>query len=107
MGVPLTGAAEHIDKLLRDIQTALFTKAKTFRDERIRSVDSYDDFKKQIEEPGFLSAHWDGTRETEDLIQQETKATIRCIPFNSPDEVGQCVRSGKPSARRVMFARAY
>jgi prolyl-tRNA synthetase len=107
MGVPLLGAADHINKLLRDIQSALFSRAKSFRDERMRSVDTYDDFKKLIEEPGFLLAHWDGSRATEDVIQQETKATIRCIPFNSPSEAGKCIKTGQPSNRRVVFARAY
>jgi prolyl-tRNA synthetase len=106
-GVLLTGAAQHIEKLLREIQQALFNRAKTFRDQHIRSVDTYDEFKKLIEDPGFLLAHWDGSRETEDLIQQETKATIRCIPFDAADESGTCIRSGKPSNKRVVFARAY
>ncbi len=106
MGVPLTGAAQHINALLREIQTALFDKAKKFRDERICSVNSYDEFKKEIEQPGFLLAHWDGTRETEDKVQQETKATIRCIPDNMPIEPGKCMVSGKPSERRVVWARA-
>jgi prolyl-tRNA synthetase len=107
MGVPLTGAAMHIDKLLREIQAGLFAKAKAFRDERIRPVDTYEEFKKLIEEPGFLLAHWDGTRGTEDAIQQETKATIRCIPFDGDATSGNCVKTGAPSARRVVFARAY
>lgn len=107
MGVPLSGAAQHIDKLLRDIQQTLFARAKIFRDQHIRPVDTYDEFKKLIEEPGFLLAHWDGTRETEDLIQQETKATIRCIPFDAKNEAGKCIRSGSPSTKRVVFARAY
>jgi len=107
MGVPLSGAAQHIEKLLREIQQSLFNRAKTFRDQNTRPVDSYEEFKKLIEEPGFLLAHWDGTRETEDLIQQETKATIRCISFDAPNEAGKCIKSGKPSSKRVVFARAY
>jgi prolyl-tRNA synthetase len=106
-GVPLAGAAAHIDKVLRDIQANLFNRAKAFRDDRIRPVDSYDEFKRLIEEPGFLLAHWDGTRETEDRIQQETKATIRCIPFDRPAEAGKDLVTGQPSAGRVVFARAY
>lgn len=108
IGVPLAKAAERIDALLRDIQANLFTRAKQFRDANTREVDSYDDFKKQIEEPGgFLLAHWDGTRETEDRIAADTKATIRCIPFNRKKEAGKCIVTGKPSEGRVVFAKAY
>src|SRR5205823_9796400 len=104
MGVPLTAAAGHIETLLRDIQLNLFTKAKAFRDANLRSADTYDEFKKLVEEPGFVLAHWDGTRETEDKIAAETKATIRCIPFGRPPEAGQDMVTGRPSAGRVGFA---
>jgi prolyl-tRNA synthetase len=78
------------------------------RDENTHEVDSYDEFKKLIEEPGgFLLAHWDGTRETEDRIASETKATIRCIPFDRKVESGKCMVTGKPSVGRVVFAKAY
>jgi prolyl-tRNA synthetase len=107
MGVPLAEAASRIDKLLREIQTSLFDRAKAFRDANVRSAESYDRFKALIEEPGFVWAHWDGTRETEDRIQQETKATIRCIPFDGPQTAGKCMVTGAPSARPVLFARAY
>jgi prolyl-tRNA synthetase len=107
MGVPLDGAARQIDILLRDIQKNLFERSKKFRDANMRTANSYDEFKKVIEEPGFIWAHWDGTRETEDKIQEETKATIRVIPFDGSKEPGQCIVTGKPSARRVVFARAY
>jgi prolyl-tRNA synthetase len=70
-------------------------------------VNSYDEFKQKIEGGGFLMAHWDGTRETEDRIQEETKATIRCIPFSRKEEAGKCMVTGKPSQGRVAFARAY
>jgi len=71
-------------------------------------VDTYEEFKRVLEEEGgFVAAHWDGTRETEQLIKEETKATIRCIPLNNPLEQGTCVRTGKPSIQRVLFARAY
>jgi prolyl-tRNA synthetase len=73
----------------------------------MRTANNYDEFKKLIEEPGFIWAHWDGTRGTEDKIQEETKATIRVIPFDGPIEPGQCMVTDKPSARRVVFARAY
>jgi prolyl-tRNA synthetase len=106
-GVPLAGAAGHIDALLRTIQGALFDKARAFRDASFRTANSYAEFKEMIEQPGFIWAHWDGTRETEDKIQEETKATIRCIPFDGPKEPGACMVTGKPSARPVVFARAY
>jgi prolyl-tRNA synthetase len=106
-GIPLGGAAVHIDKLLREIQQSLFDKAKAYRDNWIRPVESYDQFKEEIEKGGFLMAHWDGTRETEDKIQTETKATIRCIPFNAAKEPGKCMVTGQPSTQRVAFARAY
>jgi prolyl-tRNA synthetase len=90
------------------MQTALFKKALAFREANTREVNSYDDFKKQIEElGGFFLAHWDGTRETEDQIAAETKATIRCIPFNHKKEAGKCMVTGKPSEGRVVFEKAY
>lgn len=107
MGVPLTEAAAHVDRLLRDIQQSLFDRARAFRDANLRSANSYDEFKRLIEQPGFVWAHWDGTRATEDRIQEETKATIRCIPFDRATEPGQCMVTGAPSAGRVVFARAY
>ncbi len=107
IGVPLEQAADRIDALLRDIQGNLFAKARTFRDRSTRTAESYDQFKSMIEEPGFIWAHWDGTRETEDRIQQETKATIRCIPFDGSTDAGRCIVTGAPSPRRVVFARAY
>src|SRR5215213_2315969 len=109
-GVPLAGAAGHIDKLLRDIQTALYTKAKAFRDARIVTANTLDEFKSlfPVEKEGeggstgglkFVYAHWDGTRETEDRVQAEYKATIRCLPFDGEKEPGTCLFTGKPSAR--------
>ncbi|MBM3979195.1 MAG: proline--tRNA ligase [Planctomycetes bacterium] len=115
-GVPLASAADHISKLLRDIQKALFDRAKAFRDSRITTANTLDEFKALFpaEKEGagesglkFVYAHWDGTRETEDRVQAEYKATIRCLPFDGPQEPGACVFTGKPSARRVIFARAY
>jgi prolyl-tRNA synthetase len=107
-GVPLTGAAVRIGEILCQMQTDLFNRARKFRNENIRHVDSYDEFKKVLEEQGgFIWAHWDGTRETEDLIAKETMATIRCIPFDRPKEAGQCMVTGKPSEGRVVFAKAY
>src|SRR5947209_8188862 len=108
IGVPLAGVAQHVDRLLREIQQNLFERARKFRDANSFEVNSYDEFKQKIEEPGgFLWAHWDGTRETEDRIAAETKATIRCIPFVRANEVGQCMVTGQPSEGRVVFAKAY
>lgn len=108
MGVPLAGAHTRIVEMLQAMQQDLFNRAKTFRDQATYEINSYDDFKKQIEEPGgFFLAHWDGTRETEDRIAAETKATIRCIPFNQPKEAGKCMVTGQPSEGRVVFAKAY
>jgi prolyl-tRNA synthetase len=108
MNVPLTGAAARVGEMLKEMQKCLFERARDFRDDNTREVDSYDEFKKLIEEPGgFLLAHWDGTRETEDRIAAETKATIRCIPFDRKKETGQCMVTGQPSEGRVVFAKAY
>ena len=100
--------ATAIPKLLDDIQDNIYQKALKFRSEKTTKVDSYDDFKKVLDEKGgFVLAHWDGTAETETVIKEETKATIRCIPLDAPDEAGKCIYSGKPSTKRVVFARAY
>jgi prolyl-tRNA synthetase len=108
MGVPLDRAATRIGELLRAMQQALFDKARAYREKNTQEVNSWDEFKAKIENPGgFLLAHWDGTRETEDRIAQETKATIRCIPFDRKKEAGACVLTGKPSEGRVVFAKAY
>ena len=108
MGVPLAAAPAKIVGLLKDMQKALFDKAKAFREQNLVEVDTFDDFKKKIEEPGgFLLAHWDGTRATEDRIAAETKATIRCIPDQYAKQPGKCILSGQPSAGRVVFAKAY
>ena len=99
-------AVDVIVDLLEKIQENIFDKAKTFRDAHSTSADSYDDFKQFIEE-GFVYAHWDGTPETEERIKEDTKATIRCIPFSQSEEEGKCIFTGKPSKRRVLFAKAY
>ena len=97
-----------IENLLREIQDNIYDKALKFREANIYKADSYEEFKDIIENKnGFVMAHWDGTPETEEKIQQETKATIRNIPFDSPEEEGKCMISGKPSKRRVLFAKAY
>jgi prolyl-tRNA synthetase len=107
-GVPLAQAPTRIVAKLKQMQTDLFERARKFRDANSHEVNSYDEFKQKIEEPGgFLWAHWDGTRETEDRVAAETKATIRCIPFDRPKETGKCMVTGKPSQGRVVFAKAY
>lgn len=101
------GAADFIVNLLSEIQSNIYQKALNFREENTFRVDTWDEFKEQIERGGFISAHWDGTAETEEQIKEETKATIRCIPLAASEESGVDVFSGKPSSRRVIFARAY
>lgn len=102
------GLSERVSELLDDIQLNIYKKAEVFRDENTTSVDTYDEFKRVLDEKaGFVSAHWDGTVETEKRIKEETKATIRCIPLDAEEEAGQCILTGKPSSRRVLFARAY
>ncbi|WP_190809483.1 proline--tRNA ligase [Flagellimonas sp. S3867] len=97
-----------ITSLLEEIQKNIYKKALDYREAHITEVDSYDEFKKVIEEKGgFVSAHWDGTSETEDKIKTETKATIRCIPFYGEKEDGSCMVTGNPSVQRVLFAKAY
>jgi prolyl-tRNA synthetase len=103
----LEGIENFVADLLKDIQQNMYQKALAFREAHIRKAETWDEFLKLIEEPGFISAHWDGTNETEDKIKELTKATIRCIPLNNPQENGVCVFSGKPSNERVIFARAY
>jgi prolyl-tRNA synthetase len=106
--VDITTITDHIVKLLDDIQANMLERARAYRDEHITPVDTWDEFVRLLDEKGgFLSAHWDGTGETEELIKTETKATIRCIPLNNPQEAGTCIKTGKPSTQRVLFARAY
>ncbi|MBV9216228.1 MAG: proline--tRNA ligase [Acidobacteria bacterium] len=104
---PLEGIVDHVNGLLDEIQANIYKKALAFREENTFRVDTWDEFKEQIEKGGFISAHWDGTAETEEAVKNETKATIRCIPLNAAAEAGKDVYSGKESARRVIFARAY
>lgn len=105
--VPLEGIENRIAAELEDIQQSLFNRALKLREEHTYKVDSYDEFKKRIEDGGFFLCHWDGTPETEEKIKEDTKATIRCIPLDSVEEDGVDMVSGKPSKRRVIFARAY
>jgi prolyl-tRNA synthetase len=106
--VPIDGIAQYIDDLLKDIQQYMFDKAKTHLNDHISKADNWAEFEKLLDEKtGFISAHWDGTAETEEAIKEKTKATIRCIPLDNPQENGVCILSGKPSRQRVLFARAY
>ncbi len=104
---PLEGIADYIKGLLEEIQANIYQKAINHRESMTRTVDSYEEFKEEIEKGGFILAHWDGTTETEERIKEETKATIRCIPLDGDQTPGVCMVTGKPSARRVLFARNY
>jgi len=107
-GIQLDKLAAHITQLLTDIQSNMYNRALQFRTDNTTKVDTWDDFVKRLDDqPGFISAHWDGTSETEEKIKELTKATIRCIPLNNEQEAGKCVLTGKPSKERVLFARAY
>lgn len=105
--VSIEGIEGYVAKLLDDIQNNIYTKALNHRLEMTTKVDTWEDFKTQIEKGGFILAHWDGTTETEEKIKEETKATIRCIPLDGEEEEGKCIYTGKPSKRRVIFARNY
>jgi prolyl-tRNA synthetase len=102
------GLVSRIQDLLQDIQQSLYRKALDYRDRHITPANSWEAFQRLLDEKGgFIAAHWDGTPETEAAIKEKTKATIRCIPLNNPQEAGACIFSGKPSRERVLFARAY
>lgn len=105
--VSLDGIVDYVANLLDDIQNNIYTKARNFRDSHIFEANSYDEFKELIEKGGFVLAHWDGTTETEERVKEETKATIRCIPLDGDTTPGTCIFTGKPSERRVIFARNY
>ncbi len=106
--IAVAGIEEYVAQLLENIQQNIYKKALDFRNSKITKVDSYDEFKELLEtKTGFFLCHWDGTSETEERIKAETKATIRCIPFDSPEEEGKCMVTGKPSHRRVLIAKAY
>jgi prolyl-tRNA synthetase len=106
--VAMDGLSTYIKDLLEEVQLNMFNRAKTFRDEHITKADTWDEFVHLLDtKTGFVSAHWDGSSETEDKIKELTKATIRCIPLNNVQEEGVCVLTGKPSKERVLFARAY
>ena len=106
--VPLAGIAEHIQQLLADIQQNLYNRALQYRTDHTTQANTWDEFMQLLDgKGGFVMAHWDGSSETEDKIKELSKATIRCIPLNNPQEAGTCILSGNPSFQRVMFARAY
>lgn len=105
--VAIDKVAEYVTKILQDMQKNLLEINKKMREDNTVSVDNYDDFKKALDDNKFIMAHWDGTTETELKIKEETKATIRCIPLDNPQEDGKCILTGKPSTQRVLFARAY
>ncbi|MDR0815269.1 MAG: proline--tRNA ligase [Bacteroidales bacterium] len=104
---PMSEAVDVVTRLMNEIQENIYRKASDFRTANTYRTDSYAEFKEILDKGGFILAHWDGTAETEDRIKDETKATIRCIPFDAPEEAGKCILTGKPSNRRVLFARAY
>jgi prolyl-tRNA synthetase len=94
--------------LLTEIQQNIYSKSAKFREEKITKADSWEEFENLLDNKGgFVSAHWDGTAETENKIKELSKATIRCIPLNNPQEDGKCILTGSPSKERVLFARAY
>ena len=105
--VPFDGLDQYIENLLDEIQENIYQKALKFREETTHRADTWEEFEAYLDQGGFGSAHWDGTPETEELIKEKTKATIRCIPLNNPQEEGTCILTGKPSKERVLFARAY
>lgn len=108
MTVQLEGIEDRIEALLEEIQQNIYDKALAFRTANTHRVDDYAEFKQVLDEKGgFILAHWDGTPETEERIKDETKATIRCIPYNASEEEGKCILTGRPSNQRVLFARAY
>jgi prolyl-tRNA synthetase len=106
--ISLDGITEHLVKLLEDIHQNMFNRAAEYRRQHITEVNTWTEFENVLEQKGgFLSAHWDGTMESEEIIKERTKATIRCIPVNNTPENGKCILTGKPSMQRVLFARAY
>lgn len=108
MTVPVEGLSNYIKDLLDDIQVSIYNKAKKFQQDHITKADTWEEFMAILDgKAGFVSAHWDGTAETEEKIKELSKATIRCIPLDNPQEEGACILTGNPSTQRVLFARAY
>lgn len=104
---PLEGLADLVRSTLDSIQSDIFSAAKSRLTDNTVEADTWEDFKSYIKDGKFVMAHWDGTAETEDLISQQTKASIRCLPFDGDNKPGTCVKTGNPSHRRVLFAKAY
>ena len=108
MSVDINGIAFYIQQLLDEIQLHIYNRAKNYRETQTTEANTWDEFVNLLDEKGgFVSAHWDGTAETEARIKELTKATIRCIPLNNEQKSGKCILTGKPSVQRVLFARAY
>jgi len=107
MTVSFEGLTDLITSLLKDIQINMYSKAQAFQQNNIHIVHTWDEFEAALDKGGFVSAHWDGTKNSEEKIKEQTKATIRCVPLNNPLEEGICVLTGNPSSQRVLFARAY
>jgi prolyl-tRNA synthetase len=106
--IALDNLSSKVESLMVEIQNTLYKKALDYRDSHVTLVDNFEEFKTVLEtKGGFISAHWDGTEETESKIKELTKATIRCIPTDEMEQIGECVLTGKPSKRRVLFAKAY
>ncbi|OJU75388.1 MAG: proline--tRNA ligase [Bacteroidetes bacterium 47-18] len=106
--VSIADIGDYVAQLLEDIQQAMYNRARSFRDSHITRVDTWEEFMETLEQKtGFIAAHWDGTPETEEKIKELSKATIRCIPLDNPQEAGKCILTGNPSTQRVLFARAY
>jgi prolyl-tRNA synthetase len=106
--VSIDGLSSYVKDLLEEIQQNIFNRALAFREENTRKAETWDEFVKLLDEkPGFISAHWDGTPETEEKIKDLTKATVRCIPLDNVKEEGKCILTGNASTQRVIFARAY
>ena len=106
--IPMDGLSEYIANLLDEIQQSLYERANGFLQKNIRTAEDFESFKKIIDdEGGFVWAHWDGTGETEAMVKDKTKASIRCIPFDMEKEEGTCIFTGKPSKQRVLFAKSY
>ena len=105
--MPFEGIDQIVLETLEDIQTKIYAKSLAFRTEKTHVVNTWDEFSAKLEEGGFISAHWDGSSETEEKIKELTKATIRCIPLDAKEETGKCILTGNPSNKRVLFARAY
>jgi prolyl-tRNA synthetase len=104
----MDGLSDRIESLLQEIQKAMYNKAFAYREAHITKADNWQEFEKLLNEKGgFISAHWDGSPETETKIKELTKATIRCIPLDNEVEEGKCILTGKPSKQRVLFAQAY